>query len=98
MKYPDQEFPSPTSKISRPSFVSAIEEFDPVIKRLSALSNRLDAISGRLDDRPREVLNDEKSSGGPPSPLLQALHFKRTILVDICNNIERTLQTIEEII
>ena len=93
MKYTGENDAQQSGKAT---LTSAIEELDPVIRRLSICSEQLQKLSDHIDGvRPQEVKRGVNDPAAPPHSIITALHQKRSMLIKICDDIEHTISAIE---
>lgn len=83
-----------------PSIVGSISDLDPVIDRAHGYEERLAKIADRLcGPRPEEVRQGvDGKSGAIPVSVIASINERRSRIVDILDGIERSLQTIENVL
>lgn len=79
------------------SVSNAIADFDPCLDRAANYAERLQVLCDRLNGpRPTEV--GKPQSPDHPSALLNSIHDRRSRLVMILDDMERSLQTLDSAI
>lgn len=79
---------------TQPTVTSAIEQFDPVIKRAMEYASRLEGLCGRIAG-PSPTGNGESSADQIPVSLIISINVRRNQLVDQLNRIENAVNTLE---
>lgn len=79
------------------SVSNAIADFDPCLDRANNYAEKLQMLCDRLNGpRPAEV--GKPSGPDHPSPLLGSIHDRRSRLVAILDDMERSIQTLDSAI
>lgn len=80
----------------RPCITNAIDELDPVIQRATEYASRLHKINDQINGTgPREAGTSQSPAGSVPHSLIASIHQRRSALVDVLDDMERSIRSIE---
>lgn len=94
MNYGQVSAANTSLKQTAPTITSAIEEFDPLIKRAQEYASRLEGLCGRIAG-PSPTGNGESSADQIPVSMIVSINVRRNQLVDQLSRIENAINTIE---